>query len=166
VWVAGPAPAKLGSSIAQPQRWNALVAAPRGEQGEAVVRLQKLGELGEKRYTFGDRQWRALGVVEGVVGRIGSDVQRVGASIYIEKQIRLPFGQVDLWNGCEVRRRLWVEAFYSTLAAPLNQRQSGRCFGMNGVDHKHEGAYFSPSWTAFQADRGRDFSVIVDGVSG
>jgi hypothetical protein len=27
-------------------------------------------------------------------------------------------------------------------------------------------AYFSPSWTAFQADRGRDFSVIVDGVSG
>ena len=25
--------------------------------------------------------------------------------------------------------------------------------------------YFSPSWTAFQADRGRDFSVIVDGVS-
>jgi len=28
-----------------------------------------------------------------------------------------------------------------------------------------EAAYFSPSWTAFQADRGRDFSVIVDGVS-
>jgi hypothetical protein len=27
-------------------------------------------------------------------------------------------------------------------------------------------AYFSPSWTAFQADRGRHFSVIVDGVSG
>ena len=26
-------------------------------------------------------------------------------------------------------------------------------------------AYFSPSWTAFQAERGRDFSVIVDGVS-
>jgi len=33
----------------------------------------------------------------------------------------------------------------------------------------HDGArlnaYFSPSWTAFQADRGRHFSVIVDGVS-
>ena len=28
-----------------------------------------------------------------------------------------------------------------------------------------DGAYFSPSWTAFQADGGRDFSVIVDGVS-
>ena len=26
-------------------------------------------------------------------------------------------------------------------------------------------AYFSPSWTAFQADRGRDFSVMVDGIS-
>ena len=25
--------------------------------------------------------------------------------------------------------------------------------------------YFSPSWTAFQADRGRYFSVMVDGVS-
>jgi hypothetical protein len=29
-----------------------------------------------------------------------------------------------------------------------------------------QGAYFSPSWTLFQADRGRHFSVIVDGVSG
>ena len=26
-------------------------------------------------------------------------------------------------------------------------------------------AYFSASWTAFQTDRGRDFSGIVDGVS-
>jgi hypothetical protein len=25
--------------------------------------------------------------------------------------------------------------------------------------------YFSPSWTAFQSDRGRGFSVMVDGVS-
>ena len=32
-------------------------------------------------------------------------------------------------------------------------------------DPKVVGACFSPSWTAFQADRGRDFSVIVDGVS-
>jgi hypothetical protein len=30
---------------------------------------------------------------------------------------------------------------------------------------RHTSAYFSPSWTAFQADRGRDFSVIVDGIS-
>jgi len=26
-------------------------------------------------------------------------------------------------------------------------------------------AYFSPLWTAFQAERRRDFSVIVDGIS-
>jgi len=26
-------------------------------------------------------------------------------------------------------------------------------------------AYFSPSWTVFQADRGRCFSVMVDGIS-
>jgi len=26
-------------------------------------------------------------------------------------------------------------------------------------------AYFSPSWTPFQADRGRHFSVIVDAIS-
>jgi hypothetical protein len=26
-------------------------------------------------------------------------------------------------------------------------------------------AYFSPSWTAFQAERGRNFSVIVDSIS-
>ena len=26
-------------------------------------------------------------------------------------------------------------------------------------------AYFSPSWTAFQAERGRDFRLIVDGIS-
>jgi hypothetical protein len=30
---------------------------------------------------------------------------------------------------------------------------------------KSKSAYFSPSWTAFQAERGRDFSVIVDGIS-
>lgn len=34
-----------------------------------------------------------------------------------------------------------------------------------GADQYSPAAYFSPSWTAFQADRGRYFSVIVDGVS-
>jgi hypothetical protein len=33
------------------------------------------------------------------------------------------------------------------------------------VGKSRQCAYFSPSWTAFQADRGRDFSVIVDGIS-
>jgi len=43
----------------------------------------------------------------------------------------------------------------------------GACYagGMTSFLYSR-GAYFSPSWTAFQADRGRDFSVIVDGVSG
>ena len=31
--------------------------------------------------------------------------------------------------------------------------------------HKGLPEYFSPSWTAFQADRGRRFSLIVDAVS-
>ena len=35
----------------------------------------------------------------------------------------------------------------------------GRWFA-HGVD-----AYFSPSWTSFHAERGCDFSVIVDGIS-
>ena len=35
-----------------------------------------------------------------------------------------------------------------------------------GLQHpRNITAYFSPSWTAFQTDRGRDFSGIVDGVS-
>jgi hypothetical protein len=33
------------------------------------------------------------------------------------------------------------------------------------VEIKAAIAYFSPSWTAFQADRGRCFSGIVDGIS-
>ena len=34
-----------------------------------------------------------------------------------------------------------------------------------GLQELDDTEYFSRSWTAFQADRGRDFSVIVDGVS-
>ena len=36
---------------------------------------------------------------------------------------------------------------------------------LNFPDAPRRAAYFSPSWTAFQADRGRHFSVMVDGVS-
>jgi hypothetical protein len=35
----------------------------------------------------------------------------------------------------------------------------------NGRGLREEVAYFRPSRTAFQADRGRHFSVIADGVS-
>ena len=41
-----------------------------------------------------------------------------------------------------------------------DQRAAIECFRRYG-----DVAYFSPSWTAFQAERGRDFSVIVDGIS-
>ncbi|MEW5882373.1 MAG: recombinase family protein [Pseudomonadota bacterium] len=39
---------------------------------------------------------------------------------------------------------------------------------VSGADEaldKRLGAYFSPSWTAFQADRGRHFRLIADAVS-
>ena len=36
---------------------------------------------------------------------------------------------------------------------------------LDGASRHRRTAYFSPSWTPFQADRGRHFSVIVDGVS-
>jgi hypothetical protein len=44
---------------------------------------------------------------------------------------------------------------------PFNAHSGLNYLGVNRVLF----AYFSPSWTAFQADRGRDFSVIVDGIS-
>ena len=37
--------------------------------------------------------------------------------------------------------------------------------GLTEDQEKAQGAYFSPSWTAFQAECRRDFSVNVDGIS-
>jgi hypothetical protein len=50
---------------------------------------------------------------------------------------------------------------------PRDQHERLVCNGLSsGRRQRHpKDAYFSPSWTAFQADRGRYFSVIVDGVS-
>jgi len=42
---------------------------------------------------------------------------------------------------------------------------SARAKPMAAVAVRRLLAYFSPSWTPFQAHRGRHFSVIVDGVS-
>jgi hypothetical protein len=39
------------------------------------------------------------------------------------------------------------------------------CSGPTKATRRGGAAYFSPSWTAFQAERGRHFGVIVDGVS-
>ena len=63
-------------------------------------------------------------------------------------------------QGCRCPRQIWREV-----------RQRGYTGSRATVQScvvrllSPQGAYFSPSWTAFQAERGRDFSVIVDGVS-
>ena len=44
--------------------------------------------------------------------------------------------------------------------APLTLAKEAGIYKKHGLD-----AYFRPSRTAFQADRGRHFSVIADGVS-
>jgi 2,4-dienoyl-CoA reductase (NADPH2) len=54
------------------------------------------------------------------------------------------------------------------IRAFVNCAVKAREAGYDGVEIMgSEGyfAYFSPSWTAFQADRGRCFSVMVDGIS-
>ena len=61
-------------------------------------------------------------------------------------------------HGRECARHADLPASAPRPAARHAQRPPrGRCRGRR--------AYFSPSWTPFQADRGRHFSVIVDGVS-
>ena len=47
----------------------------------------------------------------------------------------------------------------------LGEGANALIVGKPGTGKSHIAAYFSPSWTAFQPDGGRDFSVIVDGVS-
>jgi len=49
-------------------------------------------------------------------------------------------------------------------AIPMGRRNWLFCWTEVGA--KHAGiAYFSPSWKAFQADRGRHFRLIVNGIS-
>ena len=50
---------------------------------------------------------------------------------------------------------------------PLLLAKSGRRWlgKRTSVDLGSPGAYFSPSRTAFQADRGRGFRLIADGIS-
>jgi len=69
-------------------------------------------------------------------------------------------------------RRLW----YASAAVSYCASRSGNVQPPPGSGSKPKApvsssrrssavAYFSPSWTAFQADRGRCFSVMVDGIS-
>ena len=72
----------------------------------------------------------------------------------------------------EGQQQAELDLFGETATAPERQRADpSRLMGAVDLLNRRFGrgavtvAYFSPSWTAFQADRGRDFSVIVDGVS-
>jgi transposase len=56
------------------------------------------------------------------------------------------------------------ERFASTLA-PEQKSLLEETLDSDLAELDVEIAYFSPSWTALQPDGGRDFSVIVDGVS-
>ena len=56
----------------------------------------------------------------------------------------------------EMPQFTWVNTILGNLKTMINGAHKA---------FKFRNAYFSPSWTAFQADRGRHFSVIVDGVS-
>ena len=64
----------------------------------------------------------------------------------------------NLQTLAESSQRLSSEIKVTELQIPWRELAGFR----NVIVH---GAYFSPSWTPFQADRGRHFSVIVDGVS-
>ncbi len=60
-----------------------------------------------------------------------------------------------------MKQKEWSEAH----ATKWIRLQEANLFPWVGSLPLSDIAYFSPSWTAFQAERGRDFSVIVDGIS-
>ena len=76
--------------------------------------------------------------------------------------------QADRLQHADVRQLLLAVALYATVRIAEGyglwmQRRWGAWLGaLSGAVYV---AYFRPSWTPFQADRGQHFSVIVDGVS-
>ena len=66
----------------------------------------------------------------------------------------------------DVLRGLRHEGFEPFMVAQSKSRIEGKTeFTKHMSRMRHAGAYFSASWTAFQVDGGRDFNVVVDGVS-
>ena len=82
-------------------------------------------------------QWKKQGQIERVEGRVEGEVA------VLARQLTKRFGPLDDQTTARLK------------TATLDQ--------LDVWADRIE--YFSPSWTAFQADRGRGFSVIVDGVS-
>jgi len=58
-----------------------------------------------------------------------------------------------------------LSAFHWENGRLLHERYKAKHVAKAMHLYSFEGAYFSPSWTPFQADRGRCFSGIVDGIS-
>jgi hypothetical protein len=77
----------------------------------------------------------------------------------VQVQLRRPAWMLAVLGG-QRRNGHSAQAGESSLVAAQAVLERG-----NGVRRTPRSAYFRPSWTAFQADRGRHFSVIVDGVS-
>ena len=59
---------------------------------------------------------------------------------------------------CSTHQSSFLSSVMKTTGFSVEDASARSCF-------QTMSAYFSPSWTPFQADRGRHFSVIVDGVS-
>ena len=101
--------------------------------------------------------------------------ERVMCSLtrYLEQDLKLtvnlakskvaPVGECGFLNfkikGAKIR---WGDKALANFKRRINEL-TGRSWGVS-MQHRLT-AYFSPSWTAFQADRGRCFSVMVDGIS-
>ena len=76
----------------------------------------------------------------------------------IRARVEHAFGVVKrLWGFNKVR--------YRGLAKNATRAFAALALANIYVSRKRLTAYFSPSWTAFQADRGRHFKLIVDGIS-
>ncbi len=65
-----------------------------------------------------------------------------------------------------IRRRLPGKTINEMMSVALDMRNAKQTRQRQVMLQRQSWlAYFSPSWTAFQVDGGRDFNVVVDGVA-
>jgi len=122
-----------------------------------------------------DHSRAAKGAAEKVVSTLqlsdSAQLQRIrdASAIELDSKAKGMFDEMSEVKKSEVKLR------FETEKLPLLARPVLRDWARNGPNGRiasssffrwlAEIAYFSPSWTAFQAERGRHFSVIVDGIS-